>query len=57
MTEQYPIEYDAEMLDKQRDAVSTIMDLFPHAEMDQDADGYYVLFLNWEWDPAEAEEE
>ena len=57
MTEQYPIEYDAELLDKQRDAVSTIMDLFPHAEMDQDADGHYVLFLNWEWDPEEAEEE
>ena len=57
MTEQYPIEYDEKLLDKQRDAVNNIMDLFPHAEVDQDADGYYVLFLNWMWDPAEAEEE
>ena len=57
MTEEYPIEYDEKLLDKQRDAVNNIMELFPHAEVDQDADGYYVLFLNWMWDPAEAEEE
>ena len=57
MTEEYPIEYDEKLMDKQRDAVNNLLELFPHANLDQDPDGYYLIWLNWQWDPEEAEEE